>query len=76
MAKIGRPRGAKNGSGAAQPKPFTICYRGGEWRIQINKNWRRAREISLLAPVLLLPDGRIVGTGVLTYAGDVLTVTA
>ena len=74
--KTGRPIGSKNGTGAAQPKPFTIRYVDGEWRFQVQKNWMRAKELSLLAPALFLPDGRIVGTGVLTRTGHTLTVTA
>ena len=75
--KLGRPKGSKTGSGAAQPMPFTIARAlvGHGWLVKQGKNWRRAGEVSILVPVLAIGGGEIVGLGVVSRHGGTIRIT-
>lgn len=78
---VGRPKGAKDGDGAVQPKPFKVVREAdGGWLIIVGvgtgtrKTW--ALEVSILTPVLATPLGSLLGNGVLTRRGDTVVITA
>lgn len=78
MKAKGRPRGSKDGAGTSRPTPFRIRFvAAGEWQIQQGTQWRRAREISILASTITLASGVLVGEGIVTRTGpDTFAVTA
>jgi hypothetical protein len=80
-ARRGRPRGSKNGAGAAQPKPFRIVGAGGRLAVYIGRRAypTRAREAYVTAAAIVTTAGGalvIAGEGVVTASGDVVRVTA
>lgn len=69
MAKRGRPRGSKNGAGVSRPSAFAVKFEGGVWFVRQGTSWRRAEQISIIAHVITLPSGVLVGEGVVTRTG-------
>lgn len=74
------PRGrGKDRAAAARPFVFAHTTRG--WRVKqgdtdAKSNWRHAREICCSAPTITMPNGDIVGIGVVQRDGDVIRITA
>jgi len=71
--KPGRPKGSKDGAGARPADEFAIRREPSRscWMVRQGAGpWRRAREVFVMAPVLMRPNGDMVGRGCVVEQGD------
>lgn len=79
--KLGRQKVGNQGwstkAKPTTPKPFVIARAttGYGWLVKQGKNWRRCREVSLLAPAIGNGAGEFVGVGVVTRDGGTIRIT-
>lgn len=61
------------------PRPFVVAWGPASkcWRVKSHVNWMKARELTILAPVLAYPDGTLRGDGVVRVRrGGIVIITA